>query len=430
MTNQTDSKKDNFIELRKKAEAKIQRIIKKPSNETLPKQELEHELNVREMELEMQYDELTIAQSALKESLKNYSTFFDYAPVGYFILDKNGVIRNVNKTGASQIRIDKMQILGKPLSTFMSSEYCQDNFYRHRNLVLDSETSQQVECEIRRKDGTLFSALIESILVKEDGNFKLFLSIISDITIRKEQELKVERALLKEKKLNEMKSQFITIASHEFRTPLTTILSSTNLIEKYGDPKDEAKRNKHFHKIKNSITRLREILMDFLSISEVEKGNIKNNPETFNIVKFMENAIDDTKSFNGSHQVIYQHIGTHQNVFLDMKLLKICLTNLIVNAYKYSPKDGIVEITTEQNTERNLVIIVKDNGIGIPDVDAPHIFETFFRAKNAENIQGTGLGLNITQRFVETMGGTISFITKENQGTMFILKFLHYKDKN
>ena len=417
------AQKEIFTKLRKQAEKKTHR----PITATGSKQELEHELNVREIELEMQYAEL-IKQLALTESLKNYSTFFDSAPVGYFILDKNGVIRNVNQTGCSQIGIDKMQLTGKPLSVFLSNEYCQDKFYRHRQQVLDTEKSRQVECEIKRKDGSLFIALIEISVVKENEHFKFFLSTISDITSRKEQELKVERALIKEKELNAMKSQFISIASHEFRTPLTTILSSTNLIEIYHDSKDEDKRGKHFQKIKTSVSRLKEILKDFLSISEVEKGHIKNSPETFNVIKFVEGIIEETKSLCGTHEVSYTHIGPYQNIFLDMKLLKICLTNLITNAYKYSPKGGLIEITTEQHTQGNVIFIIKDHGIGIPDGDAPNIFETFFRAKNAENIQGTGLGLNITQKFVSIMGGTISFISKENKGTMFILKFFHYKN--
>jgi signal transduction histidine kinase len=168
---------------------------------------------------------------------------------------------------------------------------------------------------------------------------------------------------------------------------------------------------------------MKEILIDFLSASEIEKGMIKNNPELFNLSKYTETVIEETKSFNGIHTIKYTHIGENHNVYLDKKILKTCLSNLIINAYKYSPKGGEIEVITELKKDGSISFKVKDKGIGIPKKDELHIFENFFRAKNAENIQGTGIGLNITRRLVTIMGGDITFISTENKGSTFTIKF-------
>jgi PAS domain S-box-containing protein len=324
----------------------------------------------------------------------------------------------------SLLGVNEAQLKGKNLSNFINSKTYQDKFYLHRNLVIKKESSQQFECEFKRGDGSLFYGLIDSSVIKNEKNkFKNFLSIISDISEQKFQERLLEKALKKEKELNRMKSQFITIASHEFRTPLATILTSAELIEKYNNPEDAEKKVKHFQKIKTAVNRVKEILMDFLSVEEVEKGKIVNNPETFDLVEFITNHIEETKQFNGIHIHNYSHVGKHKTVSLDKKLLKICLTNLLINAYKYSPNGGTIETSSEQLTPGNIVIKIKDNGIGIPQEDQEHIFERFFRANNADTIQGTGLGLNITQALVKLMGGSIFFLSETNKGTTFILKF-------
>lgn len=225
-----------------------------------------------------------------------------------------------------------------------------------------------------------------------------------------------------------MKSQFVSIASHEFRTPLATILTSAELIEKYNKPEDLEKKEKHFRKIKTSVSRIKEILIDFLSVDEVEKGKITNNPETFNLVDFIKYTVEETKQFNGIHTQKYEHFGNHQNAILDKKLLKTCLTNLIINAYKYSPTGGAIEIKSKQSSFGNIEINIIDHGIGIPLEDQAYIFSRFFRAKNAEYTQGTGLGLNITKELIKIMGGSISFTSDTDKGTTFSLKFINPKE--
>lgn len=417
-----DSQKNHFPKLRKAAEEKLnihnKKIVSEPINE------MAQELDIRNVELEMQKEELLSTQSKLLKSIEEYTEIFEYSPMGYFILDKAGVIIKVNERGSTLLGYNKKKLVGKHLSIFINSKPCQDDFYRYRNYVIETGKQQQFECKIKRQDSSVFFASIEGLPVKDEKNiFKFLFFTISDVSKQKVQGRALEMALKKEKELNKMKSQFITIASHEFRTPLATILTSAELMERYNSLDQEVNRKKHYQKIKSSVTRLEEILIDFLSSNDIEKGKTMNNPELFSLVKFTKKIIEETKSFVGGHIVKYKHIGDYQNVYLDMKLLKTCITNLVVNAHKYSINGGIIEITTEQDTPGNISIIVKDNGIGIPENEQHHIFKTFFRAKNVEAIQGTGLGLNITKELITIMGGAISFISKIEEGSTFIIKF-------
>lgn len=417
--------KNDFGELRKKGEEVLPKKNKKIKKDST--HDYDHELSVYEIELKLQNEELRKTQAKLEQALVEYSELFEFAPICYFIMNEEGIIENVNEKGASKLGIDKRQLIGKHFSTFLPCETTQDDFYRHRNLIIETGRTQLLESKMKRKDGSIFYTLIESSLVKnKDGGFKHFHSMVSDISKRIEHEKKTEEAYNEIKQLNELKSRFIATASHEFRTPLTAILSSTNLIEMYNSNKNFDKSIKHFQRIKISVNTLKEILSEFLTLSQMENGAIKNNPETINIVKFIAETIEE--SSNDTHKIEFNHQGSQQIIYVDAKLLKTCLVNLIGNAIKYSKTTSDkIEITSECSDNDSFIISIKDYGIGIPKQDWPHIFEQFFRAKNAENIQGTGLGLNIIQKLIGVMGGQISFVSVENKGTTFTVKLPNRK---
>ncbi|MFD2245384.1 hybrid sensor histidine kinase/response regulator [Pontibacter ruber] len=233
----------------------------------------------------------------------------------------------------------------------------------------------------------------------------------------------IQKALSKEKELHELKSRFVTIASHEFRTPLSTVLSSASLIGKYKSAEDDDKRLKHVDRIKSAVSNLTSILNDFLSISRMEEGKIYNVPTTFDLVTFAEEVTDELQGFlKDGQQIRYRHIGDQVTVNLDKQLLKNILFNLLSNSSKYSGEDKTISFTTEI-TEEIINITVQDEGIGIPKADQGHLFSPFFRAQNVTNIQGTGLGLNIVKRYVEIMGGTISYQSELGEGTTFTITF-------
>ena len=409
------------MKLRVQAEEQLKK--KKGLKKNLAISEAEHELNVHKIELEMQNSELLISQNELNESNSRYTQLFEFAPLGYYILNEKGKIIDVNIKGCQLLKSTKQNLKSKNLGQFFNSAQIQDNFYKHRNLVFETKKIKRMQCEIKRSDNSVFYALVQSsILTDSTGEFKQMLTTIVDITIQKTYENALEVALEKERDLNEMKSQFITIASHEFRTPLATVLTSAELMATHLNQFDQTNSVKHLRKIKTSISRLKEILLDFLSTEDIKNDRINNNPETFNLATYVNNLLPEIKSYNGIHVIKFIHKGLNNEVKLDKKLLKICLTNLMINAFKFSPEGGPVELKI-QNSKKGVIITVKDNGIGIPEDDQRYIFKSFFRANNTANIQGTGLGLNITQKIVTIMGGNISFKSKLNKGTTFKIEF-------
>ena len=237
---------------------------------------------------------------------------------------------------------------------------------------------------------------------------------------KKKEEISI--ALVKEKELNDLKSRFVSMASHEFRTPLSTVLSSVALISKYNTPETEEKRLKHINRVKSSVNHLTEILNDLLSLSKLEEGMLISHPVVFDVVDFSENIVQDMQALSKEGQIIiYQHIGDERIVNLDIKFLKNIFINLISNAIKFSPEGKEIILTTQIN-KSEIKITVKDSGIGIEKEDQKQLFQPFFRGQNAINIEGTGLGLSIVTKYIELMNGTIEFESEPEKGTTFIVK--------
>lgn len=420
LTTQSDSKET----LEQKLKSFAGRI-----NELSPENvhQLLHETHAQKLELELHIAELSEAQHKLEMALENYTDLFDFAPMGYFILDNEGIIKNVNHTGVKHLGGEiQLELINIPFSNFLDNTHSTYDFLHHLNLAVKTNQPERCDLIIMKKDGTTFDALLEIILNKDKQGgadyFSIGLTNISEIKIH---ERVVESALRKEKSLNEMKSRFISLASHEFRTPLASILSSLYLIEKYVAIGDDSKRLLHSKKIKNAVNGLNEILNDFISLNQMENAITRHNPANFNIVTFIEKLLADLRSDNIKQELIYVHNGENQNVFTDKNLLRICLNNIIGNAIKYSPNGGKVEVETNiDQASQALTISVKDEGIGIPEEAKGHIFDQFYRAKNADDIQGTGLGLDITKKLVGILGGKIGFTSKLGEGTTFYITII------
>jgi signal transduction histidine kinase len=221
---------------------------------------------------------------------------------------------------------------------------------------------------------------------------------------------------------DELKSRFVSMASHEFRTPLATILSSVSLVAKYAEIGDKPKQLAHIDKIKSSVQDLTNILDDFLSVTKLEEGKIEANATRLDITEFIQEVIQEVTPLRKEDQLVeYKHSGEHL-VRLDPELLKNVLYNLLSNAMKFSAEGSSIQVTTERRSDL-LGLKINDNGIGIPSADQKHLFQRFFRASNATHIQGTGLGLNIVSKYVELMHGTVDFTSSPGEGTMFSLTF-------
>ncbi len=399
---------------RKKQEA----LVHKANTELeLRVDERTRELAEANSNLKEEMEERTRMEEALRDSERLYSTMAHNFPNGWIeIVDSN--LRQVFFDGK------ELQELGITREEFLGKTKLEKTL-----LPVSTEIKEKLakvfEWQSANYDVELMSKIYEVNAVPlpdMKGIVKEILLVVQNVTDVRKAAYEIREALNKEKQLNDLKSKFVSIASHEFRTPLSTILSSVALAEKYSASGDDEKRAKHFERIKSSVKNLTEILNDFLSLEKLEAGKTDCRPDEFDIVNFAEDMKEQMQTLTKpGQQIIYFHMGNENQVTLDKQLLKNICINLIGNAIKYSPEGKTIEFTTEVNSE--VKISVKDSGIGIPEADKQHMFERFFRAQNVTAIQGTGLGLNIVNRYVKLMNGKIEFMSKENVGSEFIVRF-------
>ncbi|MEI2740206.1 MAG: HAMP domain-containing sensor histidine kinase [Chitinophagaceae bacterium] len=231
-----------------------------------------------------------------------------------------------------------------------------------------------------------------------------------------ESQQELSEALDKERQLNEIKSRFVSMASHEFRTPLTTVLSSASLLSKYTTAEDQEKREKHIQRIKNSVNNLNDILEDFLSLGKLNEGRVDKKIEEVNLKEILSDTLEEMKAMLKKGQ--YFELGCDGNcdARTDKKLFRNILINLVSNAIKFSGEGKVIMIRGKSK-EGRATISVTDQGIGISREDQEHLFSSFFRAANATNIQGTGLGLHIVKRYVDLLEGQVELHSELNKGT-------------
>ena len=242
--------------------------------------------------------------------------------------------------------------------------------------------------------------------------------MVRDITERKRAEADIRNALEKEKQLSELKSRFVTMASHEFRTPLTTILSSAELLQDYGFKWNEEKKLQHLQRVVKAVQHMTQLLNDVLLIGKAEAGKLECNPAPVNLVQFCRDLVDEMQLGTDNHTIAFRSHGNCTNTYLDEKLLRHILSNLLSNAIKYSPTGSIVQfnLICEQG---EAIFRVQDEGIGIPSSDQAQLFDSFYRASNVGTIPGTGLGLAIVKKSVDLYGGKIAVKSVVEVGTTF-----------
>jgi len=301
--------------------------------------------------------------------------------------------------------------------------------------ILLKNNVEKVEFESlhKRKDGTTYPVEVHLQLSKLNEK-DVFIAIILDITERKNYTTKLENkveertqqlkmALDKEKELNELKTKFLSLVSHEFKTPLSAILTSSELLNKYQLEEHQEKRTKHIQTIIDKVHFLNNIINDFLSVENLETGKVNYRFSNFKLSKVVNEAVYDANMLlKEGQQIRYPENIDDLSLYLDEKIIQLILSNLLYNAIKYSPEGSIIELQINQD-DTITTLTVKDNGIGIPEKDQKHIFERYFRAQNVINTQGTGIGLNIAKNHLENLGGTIYFESIENKGTTFVITF-------
>ena len=293
-------------------------------------------------------------------------------------------------------------------------------------LVVDISERKKIEQEIISLNSKLeekiqdrTTALNESVAKLKELN----LDLEFEIKKRIEAEKKIKIALKREKELNELKTNFLSLVSHEFKTPLSGILSSTQLLGKYTLTEQQEKREKHLGIIKSKVYYLNNILNDFLSIEKLDLGKVNYQIEEINLNETIKKVIDDLNPFLKHGQFI-NFSASEEDIIItsDNKTLELILANVVNNAIKYSPEHGKIRLNlTRENS--TAIFTVQDNGIGIPKKEQKYIFNRYFRAENALLNEGTGIGLNIVKSHLENLNGDIAFVSDKEIGTIFTLTF-------
>jgi PAS domain S-box-containing protein len=390
------------------------------------------------------------------ESQEGSDALFKYAAEGILVIDEDGFIRRVNPSAERLFGYMPGELIGKKIEVLVP----RDKASKHESYRTQFNGNPHaramgkgLDLHALRKDGTEFPVEI-SLSPYSTAEGRYVIAFIVDISLRKRAEENLKNysaelekqvrnrtlileeaidqlektkselniALSREKDLNELKSRFVSMASHEFRTPLATIMSSLALVKKYGELSETEKQHKHINRIKSAINNLTDILNDFLSVSKLEEGKVSVNPEEFELTEFIGDIIKELETVLKPRQTITYHHEGPSGVVMDQKLLKNILFNLVSNAIKFSDEGKTVGINTKL-TDKEVIISVKDEGIGISAQDQKHLFERFFRGQNAINIQGTGLGLSIVAKYVELMRGTVEVDSRINSGTTIRIIF-------
>jgi len=394
------------------------------------------------------------------ESKQGIDALFLHATEGILVTNSKGQITRVNPSAEKLFGYAPGELTGQKIEVLVPqrlSHQHENNRTQYAHHPHARSMGLGMELFGLKKDGSEFPVEISlSPYSNDEGSFVV--AFIVDITLRKEAEMQLKSysedlakqvrnrtlvleeainelektkkelntSLAKEKELNEMKSRFVSMASHEFRTPLTTMMSSLSLVARYNERNDPENHAKHVGKIKKSIINLTDILNDFLSVSKLEEGRVENTPEELDLKQFLLEITSEMKGMLAEKQSILQEYSGKETLRVDPKILRNVLFNLLSNAIKFSPEDAVIELLTKVD-EQNTIISVKDHGIGICEKDQDHLFERFFRGSNATHIQGTGLGLNIVARYVDLMNGDITIDSAQNKGTTVTLSIPHAK---
>ena len=278
-----------------------------------------------------------------------------------------------------------------------------------RNMVEQQKQLEKVSNEIRKLNAELEVKVEERTMILKEALQRL-----------EESQTELSEALDKEKQMNEIKSRFVSMASHEFRTPLSTVLSSASLLGKYTTTEQQDKRNRHIDKIKNSVKHLNDILEDFLSLGKLDEGKVRVDLTEFDLLEFINETIEEMKGLLKKDQQMIPGYSGDRTIHSDKKLLKNIIINLITNAIKFSDEGSDIYIQTKVENGSAFISVI-DKGIGIGKEDQDHLFSSFFRGANATNIAGSGLGLHIVKRYTDLLKGDVHLQSELGKGTTLII---------
>ncbi|CAL2088797.1 PAS/PAC sensor signal transduction histidine kinase [Tenacibaculum sp. 190524A05c] len=405
-----------------------------------------------------------------KEDKVVFDTLFEAVSEAVIVVDEFQKITVVNSSALQTFGYEEEEILNQHLEILIPQKY-KGNHGAHFKSFMGSREKRQMgrgrDLYAVHKEGNIFPIEVGLNPLEIQGQ-KYIMALVIDISLRKHQELEIlelntklenkvkERtrnlkttvdelekinkeldeenkkrieaeqkakvALKKERELNELKTKFLSLVSHEFKTPLSGILTSSMLLAKYKLTEQQEKREKHLSIINNKVHYLNNILNDFLSIEKLEKGEVNYNLSSFSL----QNVISETISnldllLKRGQEIIVKSDIIEDEIYQDIKIIELTISNLLSNAIKYSPEDTKITIATSQENGNTLIKVI-DEGFGIPAKDQKNIFQRYFRAENVLLNEGTGIGLNIVKSHLENLGGTITFVSEEHKGSTFTIQ--------
>ncbi|MEY2941244.1 MAG: ATP-binding protein [Aquirufa sp.] len=388
-----------------------------------------------------------------------FEAIFQEAAIGIIVTNSRFDIILSNHFADKLFGYDASELLGENISRLIPN-HLKDRHHGHlENLGPEKPISRPMgiglDLKAKRKDDSLFPIEISLSHFKASDSMH-YIAFVSDVTLKRKVEMElilknqqinqlnetleqevVARtqalqntldklevnakelaiSLEKEKVLGDLKTRFVSMASHEFRTPLTSILGSATLIEKYTKAEDQPKREQHINRIKSSVSHLTEILEEFLSVGKLEDGKLEIHPSEFSVRDFLLDIISDFSTYK---QTIRLELDGEYTCVQDASILRKVIFNCLSNALKFSQKEVVLRVEKQENSA---VITIIDQGIGISEEDQKHLFERFFRGGNATVIQGTGLGLHLVDRYMRLLGGNVEIKSELNKGTQLRLQF-------
>ena len=406
---------------------------------------------------------------SMESEERQLNALFQFATEGIILTNQDGKIVLVNPAALTLFGYEKNELLGQKVEYLIPAKFhgkhpsYRDGFYKApsnrtmghgRDLFGKTKSGQELPLEVslsfyKQKGEFFVIAFIvditqrkksEAVLLDQKNKLEQVTATIKKLNSELEEKVEqrtlilkealqqleisqqeLSEALQKEKELNEIKSRFVSMASHEFRTPLSTVLSSASLVGKYDKTEQQPNRERHVKKIKESVKHLNDLLEDFLSLGKLEEGKVAADKTLFDVKEFVLEILDELSAVKKEQQHINLAYVGALLFMTDKKLLKNILLNLISNAIKFSPIDGNIMLKID-NDDNLLRLTIKDQGIGIAPADQEHLFSSFYRGQNAINIQGTGLGLHIVKRYIDILQGNIAMESELNVGTTFIVE--------
>ncbi len=397
----------------------------------------------------------------LELELRKHSEVLEQSPVSIVITDTNGNIEYVNPKFTEVSGYTLNEAKNENPRILKSGEQPTDYYKEMWETILSGKTWQG-KFHNKNKEGKLFweSAIISPIKNNE-GEITNFVAIKEDITkqveienelkqyrekledlveertselnnvnkrlaekLEKEKKLEeeLEESLKKERDINELKTKFIATVSHEFRTPLAALQSSSELIQIYSAKGNEEKKQKHINRVTTTVKYLTKLLDDVLTVSRADREILENNPENTDIKEFILSVVEETKKDKKAGQEIDLDFKLDKrNNFIDTNLLRKVIVNILGNSIDYSPANENITIEVE-STEENLLVEIADKGIGINEEEIEYIFDAFYRTQNSIGTQGVGLGLFIAKKALDILEGSISVKSKINDGTTFQIR--------